>query len=132
MPQESLIKLSEFRIQKKPTIMSGHLNPCKFIFDMLNNWQCDVTRCNSALQNDELDGQTTPIRRRIIQVPDSDSDCESNGLNTKSDSAMQSTSSSSNSGSVKNETVASRELKIRYLTKMFPDKEPFVLPRLYW
>ncbi|KAK9739304.1 Helicase conserved C-terminal domain [Popillia japonica] len=105
MPQESLIKLSEFRIQKKPTIMSGHLNP--------------------SLQNDELDGQTTPIRRRIIQVPDSDSDCESNGLNTKSDSAMQSTSSSSNSGSVKNETVASRELKIRYLTKMFPDKEPF-------
>ncbi|KAI4457082.1 snf2/rad54 helicase family [Holotrichia oblita] len=77
MPQESLIKLSEYRIQKKPAIMSGHLNP--------------------SLQTDELDGQTTPTRRRIIQVPDSDSDCESNGLNTKSDSAMQSTSSSSNS-----------------------------------
>ncbi|GJQ81766.1 hypothetical protein Trydic_g313 [Trypoxylus dichotomus] len=105
MPQESLIKLTEYRFQKKPAIMSGHLN--------------------SSSEDNVLESKTVPIRRRIIEAPDSDSDCEVNGAVTHSNAAVQSTSSSSNNARSQNDLIVEKEAKVRYLINMFPEVESF-------
>lgn len=125
MPQESLLKLTEYRFQRKSSInTSGHLNSCKYQFLCIHI--CKTMRNIPLATGNDQTNTGTPTRRRIIEVVDSDSDCDVNEVTTNSHS-IQSTSNNTNSTeSKKSESIAEKELKVQYLIKMFPTAPAFV------
>lgn len=107
----SLLNLRGFRFQKKPTMSQNNScleATCKCIFE-------DFYQNLLFYSASERSPQKVVIRRRIVPILDSDSDCDTVG-NKGAPIAMNGQSNK----------VTEKEQQMRYLIKMFPKMQSFV------